>query len=195
MLSFNDVHALTGCLLTAETDTHAYGWHQSPTLLLIHHQPRTGASTLVVDSVALPLHRDDAATDPAGLPNLLHRLAADLDTPDTRSPYQVTFRTVVAQIRVAEPDTALLAWAICYEDIPTVDHPRPVRRLDAVDTDRRLYQVNRVRGEDHAQVDVDDTPEPGDAPATYAGLTALLTATLRPTATSKPPLAGTSDQS
>ncbi|PSK61234.1 hypothetical protein B0E53_06871 [Micromonospora sp. MH33] len=131
-------------------------------------------------SVEFPLRRDDL-TDSAGLPALLHRLAAGLRQPHASTPYQATLDTIVRLIRATEPDARLLAWATCYDDILTIgDAPRQVRRIDAVDTDGRLYQLTHPRGDDHPLLLIDDTPKPGDVPATYPGLTALLTATARP---------------
>ncbi|MGW3607815.1 hypothetical protein [Micromonospora sp. NPDC005161] len=187
MLSSNAVHTLAGCLLAADADAETLGWGQPATLLLIHDRPLNTAGPKrrrEMRSLEFPLHRDDLLTDPAGLPALLHRLAASLDNPDAPTPYQATLATIVGLIRATAPDARLLAWAACYDDIRTVDsQPRQARRVDAVDIDRRVYQLTRLRGEDHPLLLVDDSPDPGDIPATGPGLAALLAATARHTLT------------
>lgn len=179
MLSFTAVHALAGCLLATDVDAEHLGWGQPPTLLLIHTRPLHRASPAhAVRSVEFPLRRDDLLTDPAGLPALLHRLAAGLRQPHPATPYQATLDTIVRLIRATEPDARLLAWATCYDDTHTINKAaRQARRIDAVDTDGRLYQLSYPRGDDQPLLLIDDTPDPSDVPATYPGLTALLTAT------------------
>ncbi|PSK61272.1 hypothetical protein B0E53_06833 [Micromonospora sp. MH33] len=179
MLSFTAVHALAGCLLATDVDAEHLGWGQPPTLLLIHTRPlHTASPAHALRSVEFPLCREDLLTDPAGLPDLLHRLAAGLRPPEVATPCRATLDTIVRLIRATEPDAGLLAWATCYDDILTIgDAPRQARRIDAVDTDGRLYQLSHPRGDDQPLLLIDDTPDPGDIPATYPGLTALITAT------------------
>ncbi|MBM0255852.1 hypothetical protein [Micromonospora sp. 4G55] len=196
MLSFNAVHTLAGCLLAVDADAETLGWGQPATLLLIHDRPLDTtagpASLREMYSVEFPLHRDDLLTDPAGLPALLHRLAASLSNPDAPTPYRATLHTILGLIRATAPHARLLAWAACYDDILTVDgQPRQARRVDAVDTDGRLYEVTRLRGEDHPLLCVNEALDPGDIPATHPGLTALLAATARYTQTSTSTSAGT----
>ncbi|MGS2618066.1 hypothetical protein ACVCAH_26605 [Micromonospora sp. LZ34] len=181
MLSFATVHTLAGCLLAANEDANILGWGQPATLLLIHDRPLdTTEPVREMRSVEFPLQRGDLLTDPAGLPALLHRLAAGLDQPDTPTPYQATLHTIIRLIRATSPDARLLAWAACYDDILTADgQPRQARRVDAADTDGRHYEVTHLRGEDHPLLAVDDTPDPAGIPATYPGLVALLAATAR----------------
>ncbi|MFC0030155.1 hypothetical protein ACFFMM_11555 [Micromonospora chaiyaphumensis] len=183
MLSFAAVHTLAGCLLAADAEADALDWGRPATLLLIHDRPVITigpAPVREMRSVEFPLHRDDLLTDPAGLPALLHRLAESLDKPDAPTPYRATLDTIVRLIRATQPDVRLLAWAACYDDILTVDgQPRQVRRIDAVDPDGRVYQLTRQIGEDHPLLLVDETPDPGDTPATQPGLAALLAATAR----------------
>ncbi|MEV0157591.1 hypothetical protein AB0H57_28235 [Micromonospora sp. NPDC050686] len=185
MLSFTAVHALAGCLLATDVDAEHLGWGQPPTLLLIHTRPlHTASPAHALRSVEFPLRRGDLLADPAGMPALLHRLAAGLRQPHASTPYQATLDTIVRLIRATEPDARLLAWAACYDDILTIgDAPRQARRIDAVDTDGRLYQLTHPR-DDQPLLLIDDTPDPGDVPATYPGLTALLTATAQPTSSS-----------
>lgn len=180
MLSFSTVHALAGCLLAADADAETLGWGQPATLLLIHDRPPHGAGPAPareVRSLEFPLHRDDLLTDPAGLPALLHRLAAGVGNPDVTTPYRATLDAIIGLIRAATPDARLLAWATCYDDIHAAGgQPRQARRVDALDTDGRLYTVTRLRGEDHPLLGVTDTPDSG-IPATCPGLAALLAAT------------------
>ncbi|QGN49790.1 hypothetical protein GKC29_25160 [Micromonospora sp. WMMC415] len=177
MLSFTAVHTLTGCLLVADAEADALGWGTPVTLLLVHDRPQpTGDPVPEMRSVEFPLHREDLLTDPAGIPVLLHRLTSELHQPN--SPYRTALHTILGLIRRTTPDARLLAWATCYTDTPT-GQPQQVRRIDAVDTDDRLYQLTRLCGEDHPLLAVEDTPDPHGAPATYPGLSALLAATAR----------------
>lgn len=181
MLSFNAVHTLTTCLVEADADAERLGWGQSPTMLLVHDWPLNPVISRrmrKMRSLEFPLHPEDLLSDPAGLPALLHRLADSLRHPATPTPYQTTLQTMVARVRATAPDVRLLAWAACYDDIHTREgQPQQVRRVDAVDTDGRLYQLTRETGEDHPFVLVNDTPDPNDIPATHPGLVALLAAT------------------
>ncbi len=186
MLSSNAVRTLTDCLIAADADADQMGWGQPPTLLLVHDwllrsRPRRRRA---MRSLEFPLHPDDTLADPAGLPTLLHRLAAGLINPSVPTPYRATLDTIITQVRATRPDARLVAWAACYDDIHIPGgQPRQARRVDAVDTDGRVYQLTHLRGEDHPLVLVDDTPDPNDIPATYPGLVALLAATTRYTHT------------
>ncbi|GIJ08438.1 hypothetical protein ACFFMR_29180 [Micromonospora andamanensis] len=190
MLSFNAVHTLTDCLVAADADAEHLGWGQPPTLLLVHDWLLTSARPgrrRAMHSLEFPLHPEDLLRDPAGLPALLHRLAGSLHHRAAPTPYQKTLDTMIDQARATAPDARLLAWAACYHDIHTSDgEPRQVHRVDAVDVDGRLYQLTRLRGEDHPLVRVDDIPEPADIPATHPGLVALLAATTGHTPTGRP---------
>ncbi|MFG2058579.1 hypothetical protein ACGFI9_31595 [Micromonospora sp. NPDC048930] len=181
MLSSNTVRTLTDCLIAADADAEQMGWGQPPTLLLVHDwllttRPKRRRK---MRSLEFPLHPDDLLANPAGLPALLHRLAAGLTNPIETTPYQATLDTIISRIRATTPDARLVAWAACYDDIHTNGgQPRQARRVDAVDADGRVYQLTHLRGEDHPRVRVDDPPDPGDIPATYPGLVALLAATV-----------------
>ncbi|MFC0505012.1 hypothetical protein [Micromonospora costi] len=182
MLSFAAVHTLAGCLLAADAEADALGWGTPATLLLIHDRPLPSDGSVPVRemrSVEFPLQRGDLLTDPAGLPALLHRLAAGLHHPNAAN--RAAFDAIIGLIRAAEPDMRLLAWAACYDDILTSGgQRRPARRIDAVDTDGRLYQLTHLRGEDRALLHVHDTPDTSIG-ATYPGVSALLAATTRHT--------------
>ncbi|MFI7523801.1 hypothetical protein [Micromonospora globbae] len=181
MLSSDTVRALTECVIAADADADQMGWGQRPTLLLVHDRLPTPArpnQRHAMRSLEFPLHPDDLLADSAGLPALLHRLAAALTQPTETSPYQATLDTIIDRIHVSAPDARLVAWAACYDDTHTRGgQPRQARRVDAVDADGRVYQLTHPRGEDHPLVLVDDTPNPHDLPATYPGLVALLAAT------------------
>ncbi|MEH0933978.1 hypothetical protein [Micromonospora psammae] len=179
MLSFAAVHTLAGCLLATDAEADVLGWGRPLTLLLIHDRPLLCAGPTPMRemrSVELPLHPDDVRTDPADLPALLHRLAAGLDHPAIPTPYQVTLGSILGQVRATAPDTRLLAWAACYDGTLT-GAGQPARRIDAVDTDGRFYQLTHCPDEDHPLLVVTDTCDPADVPATYLGLVALLDAT------------------
>ncbi|WP_319461460.1 hypothetical protein [Micromonospora sp. RTP1Z1] len=194
MLSFTAVHALSECLLAAHAEADLTGWGNPSTLLLIHDQPLDAVSPTyrrTMRSVEFPLHPDDRHIDPATLPDLLHRLAADLDQSGGAAVgYRATLDAIVTLIRRTTPDARLHAWAALYTD--SGGDTSLVRRVDAVDTDGRLYQVTQARGEGQPLLATTDHPEPDSAPATWQGLAALLAATLRRTATSLPgsPAAG-----
>ncbi|MGS2619306.1 hypothetical protein ACVCAH_33000 [Micromonospora sp. LZ34] len=190
MLSFAAVHTLAGCLLAVDAEADVLGWGRPATLLLIHDRalhPGCSARLRVMRSVEFPLHPDDLLTDPAGLPALLHRLATAVGQPDrTAGPYRVTLDTIIGLIRGVESDARLLAWAAVYDDILiAAGEPFQVRRVDAVDTDGRVYQLTHLHGEDHPHLVVDDEPDPHDTPATGPGLAALLAATARFTGRSR----------
>ncbi|MCO1597616.1 hypothetical protein M8C17_20910 [Micromonospora sp. RHAY321] len=191
MLSFPAVHTLAGCLLATNADADVLGWGRPATLLLIHDRPLHAgcpAKLRAMRSVEFPLHPDGLLTEPAGLPALLHRLATGLDHPlSAAMPYRATLDTIIGLIRDTAPDARLLAWAALYDDILTVaGGPRQARRIDAVDTDGRVYQLTHLCGEDHPLLAVDETPAAANTPATGPGLAALLAGTARLTGRTLP---------
>jgi hypothetical protein len=187
VLSFTTVHTLSACLVATEAEADAAGWGAPPTLLLIHDHriPLAAVPNLrEMHSLEFPLHPDDVTADLHSLPALLHRLATDVGQAGTgtnrATGYRTTLDTVIGMVRASEPDARLLAWAVLYDDVHlSTGRPQQVRRIDAVDTDGRVYQLTRLAGEDHPILTVDDTPDPSDTPATQPGLAALLTATQR----------------
>jgi hypothetical protein len=199
VLSFDTTHAITGCLVRAETDAHLRGWGGPPVLLVLHDQPYPLAGPHPLRrmrALSFALDPTDVAACTAGIPALLHELAEHLSDPDAGRPGRggaADPATRPAQIRagiLTAPPARLLAWAALYEDVH-IDvgigagigaDPAgigEVRRVDAVDVDGRVYQLTRRRGEPAVVVLIDDQPDPGDTPATHAGLTALLSATHR----------------
>ncbi|WP_346535511.1 hypothetical protein [Micromonospora sp. DPT] len=182
MLSFPAVHTLAGCLLAVDADAEVLGWGRPATLLLLHDRPLhpDGPAMLrAVRSIEFPLHPDDLLTDPAGLPALLHRLATALGQPDrdTATAYQVTLDTIIGLIGIGS-GARLLAWAAVYDDLlPAAGRPRRARRVDAVDTDGRVYQLTHLHGEEHPTLAVHDGPGAAHTTPAAPGLSALLAAT------------------
>ncbi|MFG2043954.1 hypothetical protein [Dactylosporangium sp. NPDC048998] len=160
---------------------------------------RGGLPDLLADLAAAVYPSGQAAE--TGLSKIIRRGAADVLADAFAAP---------------EPDMRLLACAVSYDDIHIgdtqttdartgdageqtnrsrdgADHTDsrvavlPVRRVDAVDIDGRVYQAVRHPG-GHTTVLVDDEPDPLDTPATHPGLTALLTTAVHATATA--PTAG-----
>ena len=201
MLSFDTIHAITGCLLHAETDAHLHGWGAPPVLLVLHDQPYPpGPPQLrTMQALSFTLDPGDLAQHTAGIPAALHALADHLNTPDTGEASNAAdpadASPPLAAIRadlLAAPPARLLAWAVLYEDIhidanadadagadTRPDGIGEVRRVDAVDVDGRVYQLTRHRGEPAVVVLIDDQPDPADIPATQPGLGALLSVTQR----------------
>jgi hypothetical protein len=124
-------------------------------------------------------------THPGGVPGLLAAVAAALTHPHpTTSPaVEVIGRDIHRTVTPAR----LIAWAVLYDDLhPEATGIHPVRRVDAVDIDQRVYQL--VRHDDQAAglVVVDDTPDPDDTPATQPALSRLVAACHRSTAPRHP---------
>jgi hypothetical protein len=130
--------------------------------------------------VAVTVRRPAAAEPAAGIPDVLQGLAAVLVRSHAAKPCPAPDpgATIDRQVADREPGTRFLAWAVVYEDrMPAADGIDQVRRVDAVDTDGRGYQLTRLRGEACPVVIVDERPDPANTPATHPGLTALVAAT------------------
>lgn len=182
MLTFDTVHALTGCLLDADAHAETLGWNSPPVLLLLHHRPPltpTARRPHEITGVAFAVHTRDWPEHSARLPALLSDLAARMGAyvqPESRLDAKI--RRAAELMLMTERGARLLAWAVVYEDVLADDTAIcQVRRVDAVDIDGRVYQVSRLRGEAHPLVVIDDQPDPGDIPATQPGLAALVDAT------------------
>lgn len=188
MLSFNAVHTLTGCLLDVEASADLLGWGRPPLLLLVQDRPApSGLSTRrQMRALQLPLNERHVGQYRAGLADFLRDLATVLSTGE-RAPRPTLIGPLTACIDINHladltadptPDSRLLAWAVCYEDV-LVDSEdlHEVRRLDAVDADGRYYQITRVRDEPLPVVFVDEQPDQDDEPATRTGLTTLVRTT------------------
>ena len=183
MLSFNTTHAITGCLLDADTHATADAFRGPAVLLVLHDRPLAPAGRRQlrqIRAVAMPLDPHEVAGHTQGIPGLLTDLAAALtDTPTDAAaavadPDLAAFTDAIVH---TAPDARLLAWAVLYHDLHAGPAGiRETRRVDAVDIDGRVYQISRLRGEPLAVVLIDDQPDPAATPATHPGLAALLTA-------------------
>jgi hypothetical protein len=173
-------------------------------------QPTRGERLRRIRIDLVPTSPRDLAAHPTGLPGYLHDIAAHLTAdltaglasgltgPPAAGHHRIGAAAVVAGLRAARRSSRpgiparVLAWAVAYEDITTLTTDGPtgadevgeVRRVDAVDSDGRVYQVTRRRFDPAAVVLVDDQPDPADTPATVPGLAALLSATITPATTS-----------
>lgn len=179
MLSFATTHAVASCLLATDAETPTDPWGGPAVLSLIQDQPLDAGEPVLrhLSALEFPLPTVDA--DHGGLPAALHHLAAALIA--TRVGHAGPVGGHVAAIRGMLtdplPGLRLLAWAVRYDDLLTGDGGlHPVRRIDAVDVDGRVYQLSRLRHHTLALLSVDDEPDPHDLPATQPGLTALVTA-------------------
>ncbi|WP_245712982.1 hypothetical protein [Micromonospora nigra] len=187
-MSFNAVHTLTGCLLNIEANADLDGWSRPPLLLLVQDQPApTGAHSTrrQMRAVHLPLNDTRMGRYRAGRVDLLTDLAAALDIhqPVARPTLAacVDINLIADLLADPTPELRLLAWAVCYENV-LVDsgEPHEIRRVDAVDTDRRSYQITRLRDEPHPVLSIDDQLDHDDIPAIRAGLARLVQTTSRP---------------
>jgi hypothetical protein len=193
MMSFNAVHALTECFLDTESTAEAHGWSHPPFLLLIQDRPAPSAANDMrrqMRIVHLWLNDNRLGRYRAGLADFLPELAATLaaDRPVGRPTLAacVDVGLIVDLLADPTPGLRLLAWAVCYEDVlATSDGLHEIRRIDAVDADRRGYQIVRLRGEPHAVALIDEQLSHDDAPATRPGLVSLVQSTRpgRPTPT------------
>lgn len=184
-------------------------------LLVLHDGEALDAppGTRCMSGIAVTIHPALVDTYRGGLTGLLPELAAALTPPRHAAAAPPDEFIRVVRQRAAEaltdvftppqPGMRLLACAIAYDDIHS-DAPHgtasparlctvtAVRRIDAVDTDGRVYQVMRLPGQQPIVV-VDDEPDPGDTPATHPGLTALLTAARQHPAATRPAAANPVD--
>ncbi len=162
MLSFDTVHAITDHLYLADAAHPADPLTATPTLLLLQEPSRATARRLV-RAVEIPL--PDADGD-AALPEQLHHVAQ-----------AVTALTRTSVIAAAVGGWPVLAAAIRYADV--VVHGDTVAltyRVDAVDTDGRLYRLTRRPGDSAPTLLIDDVPDPAAVPATHPGLTEVMAA-------------------
>jgi hypothetical protein len=183
VLSFDTVHAITDQLLAATTaDLDPGLLSTAPTLLLLADQPAAPTSAhRRIRTLHIPLN---SRTRP--LPHLLHDTAQTLQLRGAAHPIMRAFHAA-RSVALAAADRRLLAWAVRYDDIDlTRGAPHLVRRVDAVDADGRVYQVSLRHAQTRPTMCVDDDPDPHDTPASWAGLTALITASNRLTGTEVP---------
>ncbi|MEU4555727.1 hypothetical protein [Micromonospora violae] len=184
-MSFHTVHTLTGRLLHTETSADRVGWGRPPLLLLVQDRPAPTAphgTARQMRAVRLPLNDTRVGRYRAGLADLLPDLAAALDIhqPLPRPTLAACVNVALITDLLADPTPGLrlLAWAVCYEDVLVdSDDLHEIRRVDAVDADRRGYRITRLRGEPHPVVRVDDPVDHDDVPATRRALARLVQTT------------------
>jgi hypothetical protein len=129
-------------------------------VLLLHEHTDPSSSRRLVRAVEYPLPATDADR---GLPEQLLRFARGLTATDRPAAVETGMR--------------LLACAVRYADIDLdADTPRAVQRIDAVDTDGRLYRLVRHCGGTAPTLLIDDTAVPHDVPATHPALLDILAA-------------------
>ncbi|WP_233599745.1 hypothetical protein [Micromonospora sp. M71_S20] len=187
-MSFNAMRTLTGCLLDIEASADLADWGHPPLLLLVQDQPAPTASHRArrhMRVTHLPVNDRRMSRYRAGLAEFLPDLAAALE-PD-RPVARPTLAACVDISLIADlladptPGLRLVAWAVCYEDVLVEpDELHEIRRIDAVDIDRRGYQITRLRGEQQPVVFIDEQCDTDDAPATRPGLAYLVASTHRP---------------
>jgi hypothetical protein len=188
-MSFNAVHTLTGCLLDVEANADLLGWGHPPLLLLVQDRPAPPAASGTRRQMRvahLPLNDTRMGRYRAGLADFLPDLAAALRAgrPVGRPSLAacVDIGLIADLLADPTPGLRLLAWAVRYEDVLVApDEIHEVRRIDAVDADRRGYQITRQRDEPRPVVCIDEPHYHDDAPATRPGLTRLVQTTGRPT--------------
>ncbi|WP_247671545.1 hypothetical protein [Micromonospora sp. M61] len=187
-MSFHAVHTLTGCLLDVEASAELVGWGRPPLLLLVQDRPAPTAphgTRRQMRAVHLPLNEARMGRYRAGLADLLADLATalDINQPVARPTLAACVDVGLITDLLADPTPGLrlLAWAVCYEDVLVEsDDLHEIRRVDAVDADRRGYRITRLRGEPHPVVRVDDHVDHDNAPSTRSALARLVETTSRP---------------
>ncbi|ADL49596.1 hypothetical protein Micau_6101 [Micromonospora aurantiaca ATCC 27029] len=188
MMSFNAVHTLTGCLLNIEAGTDLRGWGRPPLLLLVQDRPVPAApngTRRQMRAVHLPLNDTHMGRYRAGLADLLPDLAAALEVnqPVARPALAacVDISLIADLLADPTPGLRLLAWAVCYEDVLVEpDDLHEIRRIDAVDADRRGYQITRLRGDAQPVVCIDDQLDHDGTATIRPGLARLVETTCRP---------------
>jgi hypothetical protein len=154
--------------------THGRGRRLDTILLPIHPDLVAGH---VTDHVAG--HADDITAVLRDLAQRLDDTAAGTDiAAGTDTAAGAALRAALADELLDQtgPDARLLGCGILHENTHILGADvRQVRRLDAVDTDRRLYRLTRLSGQAIPVAVVDDHPHPGACPA-YPGLVSLLDA-------------------
>ncbi len=162
MLSFDITHRLTDLLIAIEAATHRHG-PGLPALTVVLATPRGGTPWLYTEPVPVPDHAWHA--QPGGTIGVLTTLAAALRCPAGTQ--------LLARAYRARPHDRVLAYVLTYQ---YQGWAGPVRMLDAVDTDQRLYRVSRAGWDGQVSLSVHDDPDPHDPP-TRAALADLLAAT------------------
>ncbi len=161
MLSFDTVHAITDHLYLADAAHPTDRLTAAPALLLLH-EPSRATTRRLVRGVEIPLPDGDDTALPEHLHHLAHAVAALTRTP--------VFAAAIA-------GRTMLAAAIRYADVTVhADTVALTYRVDAVDTDGRLYRLTRGPGDSTPTLLIDDIPDPAALPATHPGLAEVLAA-------------------
>jgi hypothetical protein len=161
VLQFDTVHAITDHLYLAD-DAHTPDSLAAAVVLLLHEHSDPTSSRRLVRAVEYPPPTADADR---GLPEQLLRFARGLTAVTDRAS------------GTGETGPRLLAGAVRYADIDLdADTPRVVQRIDAVDTDGRVYRLVRHCRVAPPTLLIDDTAVPHDVPATHPALLDILAA-------------------
>ena len=125
MLSFETVHALTGCLIAADAGVPPGSWGAPATLLLIQDRPvyAHDPGRRAIRAVPVSLAGAETTARPGGLPGILCQVAAAVsgDTPHTPFP-AVDLNLIAAHLTEPVPQLRLLGWrllgwAVRYNDV------------------------------------------------------------------------------
>ncbi|MGA8113919.1 MAG: hypothetical protein WCA46_09685 [Actinocatenispora sp.] len=179
VLSFDTVHALTDCLLQTDQDTPPDGADRLGHLLLAQDRPFGPNRWDIREAriLRLPLTCGTAShpTLPAALDHLADTLTAE-HTPPHGPLHEHDLQRLRDTLAEPLPALRLIAWAVLYDDIAIhADHLTPVRRVDAVDVDGRVYQLHRRHTEQRPVVLIDEHPG-SPLTATQPALARLVTA-------------------
>ncbi len=178
MLPLSTVHAITDSLRAAETTAHRAGWSRPPALLAIGEQPATGGGPPRIVAVPMRVDGEKWHRHPGGPTAVLAEIATFLRDP--------VAQTIISLAAEHDPRTRLLGWAVIYDDRVDAEHGGQVRRVDAVDLDRRLYRLTRTRDSDQVVAVLDDDPATEGGPPTRVPLTDMLDASRRPHPAARP---------
>lgn len=166
MLSFDTTHQLTDLLIAMEAAAHRHGGPQTPVLAAILIRPPDTGALLRAELVPVPGHAWH--TQPDGTTGVLATLATALRSPAGIARLQ--------RARLTRPDEQVLGFALTYQYHGWAG---PLRCVDALDTDQRLYRVTRSSWDPQVCLSIHDDRSPDDPP-TRAALTDLLHATRIP---------------
>jgi hypothetical protein len=159
VLPYETVHHLTQTLLDIETDAHRRGWNRPPVpLVIVNRRDRA------LQVITLPLQTRSAAARDLPLPHQLHQLATAL-------------HSRAGHVQPAQAGRRVLLCGVLYHDLhATFDELCPSRRLEALDTDGRRYEIVRRRNRPYPTVHRIPPCDDSADPATLPGLTAILSA-------------------
>jgi hypothetical protein len=181
VLSPTTIRAVRQCLVDVDTraqQTAPSRLRRQPLLLVLLDKPADtapgSASKRQVQVLSLPGASARVLAADAPLPQVLHAVAHAIHTDYVArlGPVRAYRRAVWAR----DHDVRLLACAVLYHDVSiSPDEVRPVRRIDAADSDARTYQLTRHPGSAEATVTVTEPGHADQPMATQPALTALVT--------------------